>query len=119
MTTPESVLGVLALCRLDFATLHTASPVTMRPLDECVRCVRFKRVRARVRKKIARLIGYLAARNPSEISLREALKTLHTLHTLHSRSKAFVFIEISVCWVCVRLAVFVLGCGFGGGRGDD
>lgn len=118
MSTPKSVLGVLALCRLDFATLHTYSPVTTRVLGECVRCVRFKRVRARVRKKIARCITYLTALNPSKISLREALKTLHTLHTLHGCSKAFVFIEVLVCWVCVGLAVFVLGCGFGGRDGQ-
>lgn len=118
MTTPKSVLGVLALCRLDFATLHTYSPVTTRVLDECVRCVRFKRVRARVRKKIARCITSLAAPNPSKISLREALKTLHTLHTLHICSKAFVFIRVFVCWVCVGLAVFVLGCGSGARDGQ-
>lgn len=118
MSTPESVLGVLALCRLDFATLHTFSPVTTRVLGECVRCVRFKRVRARVRKKIARRITYLAALNPSKISLREALKTLHTLHTLHRCSKAFVFNGVFVCWVCVGLAVFVLGCGFGARDGQ-
>lgn len=118
MSTPKSVLGVLALCRLVFATLHTYGPVNTRPLGECVRCVRFKRVRARVRKKIARCITSLAAPNPSKFSLREALKTLHTLHTLHRRSKAFVFIEVLVCWVCVGLAVFVLGCGFGARDGQ-
>lgn len=118
MSTPKSVLGVLALCRLDFATLHTCSPVTTRVLDECVRCVRFKRVRARVRKKIARCITSPVALNPSKISLREALKTLHTLHTLHRCSKASDFIRVFVCWVCVGLAVFVLGCGFGARNGQ-
>lgn len=118
MSAPKSVLGVLALCRLDFATLHTCSPVTTRVLDECVRCVRFKRVRARVRKKIARLIAYPAALITSKISLREALKTLQTLHTLHTASKAFVFIEVLVCWVCVGLAVFVLCWVFGGRNGQ-
>lgn len=118
MSTPKSVLGVLALCRVDFATLHTCSPVTTRVLGECVRCVRFKRVRARVRKKISRCITCLAALNPSKFSLREALKTLHTLHTLHRCSKAFVFIEFFVCWACVGLAVIVLGCGFGARDGQ-
>lgn len=118
MSTPKSVLGVLALCRVDFATLHTFSPVTTRVLGECVRCVRFKRVRARVRKKNARCITYLTALNLSKFSLREALKTLHTLHTLHRCSKAFVFIGVFVCWVCVGLAVFVLGCGFGARDGQ-
>lgn len=118
MTTPESVLGVLALCRLDFATLHTASPVTMRPLDECVRCVRFKRARVRVRKKITRSFACSDARSANEISLREAMETLQTLHTLHTLPKGFVFIEIFVCWVCVGLAVFVLGCVFGARDGQ-
>ena len=118
MSAPECVLGVLALCRLDSATLHTVSPVNLRPLDECVRCVRFRRVRGRARKKIARLIAYPAALITSKFSLRDDLKTLQTLHTLHTVYKAFVFIEVFVCWVCVGLAVFVLGWVFGGRDGQ-
>lgn len=51
MSTQESVLGVLGVCWVDFATLHSAKPHSARVLDGCVRCVRFARVRACVRRK--------------------------------------------------------------------
>lgn len=101
MTTPESVLGVLGMCRLYLPTLHTFGPVNTGLMGVCVRCVRFTRPRARVREKIARPIAYWAAGYNPKISLREALKTLHTLHTLHTLPKCIVFIEVFVCWVCV------------------
>lgn len=117
MSTPESVLGVLALCSLYRATLHSSSPVNTGPLSMCVRCVRFTRPRTHVREKISSCITPVAHWKRSEISLREALKPLQTLHTLHRSIQSIVFVRFFVCWVCVGLAVFVLGWVFCAGVG--
>lgn len=118
MSAPIGVLGVLTVCSLVSPTLHSASPVNTGPLAECVRCVRFTRVRTRVREKISPCSTPVAHWNSSVISLREASKPLHTLHTLHRVFERIVFIGVFVCWVCVGLAVFVLAWVFGAGVGQ-
>ncbi len=70
------VLGVLGVCWVGFATLHSAKPHSARVLDGCVRCVRFARVRACVRKKIAAPFQPIRS---GVFSLRENLKNLTNL----------------------------------------
>lgn len=119
MNPGASVLGVLGLCRVPHATLHTFRPVNPGPAGGCVRCVRFARPRARMRKIFFFLFNRGVYFQGGEILLRELLKTQHTLHTLHRKLRGIDFKRVFLCWVCVGLMVFVLGWVLVGENGHD
>lgn len=119
MNPGASVLGVLGLCRVSLATLHSWCPLNSGPLGSCVRCVRFTRLRAHVRRIFSPLSLLGAPADVAENLLRELLKSQHTLHTLHRMLKGIVLKGFFLCWVCVGLMVFVLGWVSVGENGHD
>lgn len=102
MSARKSVLGVLGVCWVDFATLHSAKPRPARVLDGCVRCVRFARVRACVRKKnsitlpVDSKLSFFSTRGPEKP---------YTPYTPYTDALKALILKGSEC------VGFVLGCG--------
>lgn len=110
MNAGKSVLGVLGMCWVGLANPTQRKATGGAGCGCAVLGVLGLRARARACAKNLQRLGEGVG---IKKTLREAGKTRQTRHTQHSTNQGFVFKGFFVCWVCVGLAVFVLGCGLG------
>lgn len=116
MTTSESVLGVLGVCRVDYETLHSGSPRGYwAAVGVCKVCKVYARARTHahyfpdgLKRPNEPFFSYARTENPYT-PYTPCTGALKALYLLGLQCVGFVLGMGFLCWVGV----------FGGGRGDE